>query len=289
MPRIRTIKPEFCTSEQVANCSTTARLLFVLMWCHCDDAGRHPASVKRLKMECFPADPFTDEEVSALIDELISADLIVQYVHKSKDFWQVTGWHHQRIDKPSYRHGPLDSSGNPIPIGNHSSNGSGMVVDDLPPEPTGSLQGMESRSAAACAAAESLRRMDLQEVSRLAAKLSKACRSLTPEIAWQLTVIAEAAAPGMVSEFLSKVHAGTVRQPKGYLEGALRKECTPKGFDWRDLIPLVPPQAAESMSPEEFERRRNLIIRDGRKAGQSEEEIQRRIDAISLPKEPAHV
>lgn len=117
MPRIRTIKPEFCTSEQVAECSTNARLLFVLMWCFCDDAGRHPANCKRLKMECFPGDTFSTSEIEAMVGELIRVGLLIEYKHENVAFWQVTGWKkHQRIDKASYKYGPLDSDGTPLEI-----------------------------------------------------------------------------------------------------------------------------------------------------------------------------
>jgi len=102
MPRIRSIKPEFFTSEQVAECSASARLLFVGMWCFCDDGGVHPASISRLKMEVFPADPLTNDDVRKLVEELIEKRLIETYTVDGKDFWHVTGWHHQKIDKPTY-------------------------------------------------------------------------------------------------------------------------------------------------------------------------------------------
>lgn len=102
MPRIRSIKPEFFTSEQVVECSANARLLFIGMWCFCDDGGVHPASAKRLKMEVFPADEITSDDVQKLVDELIARHLVEIYVVDGKEFWHVTGWHHQRIDKPNF-------------------------------------------------------------------------------------------------------------------------------------------------------------------------------------------
>ena len=41
MARIRSIKPEFWTAEQVMECSPMARLLFIGMWNFCDDGGNH--------------------------------------------------------------------------------------------------------------------------------------------------------------------------------------------------------------------------------------------------------
>jgi uncharacterized phage protein (TIGR02220 family) len=115
MARIRTTKPEFWTSEQVAECSPSARLLFIGMWSFCDDNGIHPASIKRLKMEVFPSDPFADPEIQTMVDELISADLLEQYTVTGKDYWLVTGWHkHQKIDRPTYRHPLPDGVTTPL-------------------------------------------------------------------------------------------------------------------------------------------------------------------------------
>lgn len=159
MPRIRTIKPEFCTSDQVVECSTTARLLFVCMWMFCDDAGRHPDNPKRLKMEVFPGDPFTDAQVRSLISELVKARLLVRYKHDGQCFLQVTGWSkHQKIDRPSYKYPPLRVDGTPACIeefDEHSSNGSGTFDDRSPPEGNGrESKGMEGNGRDVCGVAE---------------------------------------------------------------------------------------------------------------------------------------
>lgn len=137
MPRIRTIKPEFCTSEQIAECSTNSRLLFVLMWCFCDDAGRHPANCKRIKMECFPGDAFTDKQISGFVAELLRVGLLSEYTHENAAYWQVTGWFkHQRIDRPSYKYGPFDEDGNPS-FDEYSTSVRRAFDDHSPPEGNG--------------------------------------------------------------------------------------------------------------------------------------------------------
>ena len=68
MARIRTIKPEFCVSEQLAECSTNARLTFALMWMFCDDNGVHPAKYKTLKAQCYPLDEATMVVAKTLLD-----------------------------------------------------------------------------------------------------------------------------------------------------------------------------------------------------------------------------
>ncbi|WP_186145980.1 hypothetical protein [Burkholderia gladioli] len=105
MARIRSIKPEFWTSEQVMSCSRDARCLFIGLWNFCDDGGNHPASVKTLKAEVFPADD--DATMAAMmgwVDELIEQGLLAEYEAGGKEYWHVTGWHHQRIDQPTMRH-----------------------------------------------------------------------------------------------------------------------------------------------------------------------------------------
>ena len=74
MARIRSIKPEFFTSEQVVDCSPTARLLFVGLWCFSDDAGIHPASSRTIKMQIFPGDDLCSLDIDRLVAELERAE-----------------------------------------------------------------------------------------------------------------------------------------------------------------------------------------------------------------------
>lgn len=106
MARIRSIKPEFWSSEQVMECSTMARLLFIGLWNFCDDAGNHVDSERTIKAEVFPGDDIASTDVRRLLDELSSNGLIVYYTHENKGFLHVTGWHHQKIDRPTMKHPP---------------------------------------------------------------------------------------------------------------------------------------------------------------------------------------
>lgn len=76
MARIRTIKPEFFTSEQVVELSAMARLLFIATWCEADRDGRMSWRPKTFKMRYFPAD---DCDIDALARELIASGLVVMY------------------------------------------------------------------------------------------------------------------------------------------------------------------------------------------------------------------
>lgn len=129
MARIRSIKPEFWTSEQVMNCSPSARLLFIGLWNFCDDAGNHVASAKTIKANVFPGDDITSTDVQRLLDELSSNGLIDYYSFENKDFLHVTGWHHQKIERPTYKHPPY-KPGDPGPARRAIDEGS-------PPEGSG--------------------------------------------------------------------------------------------------------------------------------------------------------
>lgn len=142
MARIRTIKPEFWTSEQIVECSPIARLLFIGMWNFCDDGGNHPASHKTLKMQIFPGDDISASQIESYISELLSNGLLSEYTAEGRKYWHVTGWRHQKIDRPSYKH--------PRPFDERSSNDGRGLDDGHPPEGKGREgKGMEVKAAAA--------------------------------------------------------------------------------------------------------------------------------------------
>lgn len=76
MARIRTIKPEFFTSEDIVSLSPLARLLYIAIWCEADKAGRLAWKPKTFKMRYLPADECS---VEALCDEVVKAGLVRLY------------------------------------------------------------------------------------------------------------------------------------------------------------------------------------------------------------------
>ncbi|MEN6422031.1 MAG: hypothetical protein ABFD76_08785 [Smithella sp.] len=128
MSRIRTIKPEFWTDEQVVECSPTARLLFIGLWNFCDDQGIHPYSPKTIKMEIFPGDDFKITTIENLLQELIKNSLVKTYHVDNKQYLIITGWRHQKIEKPNSKY--------PIPqlFDDQSENAQQPVGDQTPEE-----------------------------------------------------------------------------------------------------------------------------------------------------------
>lgn len=104
MARIRTIKPEFWTSEQVMECEPVTRLLFIGLWNFCDDYGNHPASPKTIKALVFPGDDIAPATIERMLEELSRNRLIAYYEHSGKRYLHVRGWKHQKIEKPSRKH-----------------------------------------------------------------------------------------------------------------------------------------------------------------------------------------
>src|SRR5690606_35098062 len=76
MARIRTIKPEFFTSEDIVGLSPLARLLYIATWCEADKEGRLEWRPRTLKLRYLPADSC---DIDALASELVDAGLIVLY------------------------------------------------------------------------------------------------------------------------------------------------------------------------------------------------------------------
>jgi len=74
--RIRTIKPEFFTSEDIVALEPLVRLLYIALWCEADREGRLVWKPKTFKIRYFPADEFDYENACKT---LIEAKLILLY------------------------------------------------------------------------------------------------------------------------------------------------------------------------------------------------------------------
>lgn len=96
MARIRTIKPEFFTSEDIVDLSPLARLLYVALWCEADREGRMEWKPRTFKMRYLPGD---DCDIGALCGELTGAGLVVTYMAAGKVFGEIpTFLEHQAIN-----------------------------------------------------------------------------------------------------------------------------------------------------------------------------------------------
>lgn len=116
MARIRTIKPEFFTSLTVADLPLTARLTFIGLWTHVDDAGRCVDDPRLIKAAVWPLDDRTASDIELDLKLLTEASLITRYVLTRKRYIAVTGWdEHQRINRPTPSKLPAPEQGDPLP------------------------------------------------------------------------------------------------------------------------------------------------------------------------------
>lgn len=76
MARIRTIKPEFFTSEDIVSLPALTRLLYIATWCEADREGRLAWKPMTFKLRYFPAD---NCDIQAMCKELVDAGLVVLY------------------------------------------------------------------------------------------------------------------------------------------------------------------------------------------------------------------
>lgn len=76
MARIRTIKPEFFTSEDIVELEPLARLLYIALWCEADKEGRFYWKPKTFKMRYLPGD---NCDIDALCDALVTRGLVSLY------------------------------------------------------------------------------------------------------------------------------------------------------------------------------------------------------------------
>jgi hypothetical protein len=102
MARIRTIKPGFFRSEDVAALPLRARLLWVGLWTQCDDQGRTKDNPKLIKADVWPLDPVTLADIEEDLITLAAHGRIVRYEVDGRRYLEVVNWgDHQSINRPT--------------------------------------------------------------------------------------------------------------------------------------------------------------------------------------------
>jgi len=87
MARIRTIKPEFFTSEDIVALSPLTRLFYISLWCEADRDGLLNWKPKTLKLRYFPGDD--NAAFNQAVDELLASDLVITYEVDGKQYAQI--------------------------------------------------------------------------------------------------------------------------------------------------------------------------------------------------------
>jgi uncharacterized phage protein (TIGR02220 family) len=113
--RIRSIKPEFWTSESVGRLSRDARLLFIGLWSFADDSGRGRGAFPAISGTLFPYDSDASKSLPRWFAELEAEGMVRRY--KATDgntYYDLPNWlKHQKIEKPSKSRIPVFTEDSP--------------------------------------------------------------------------------------------------------------------------------------------------------------------------------
>ncbi|MFE0021934.1 hypothetical protein [Amycolatopsis sp. NPDC059021] len=132
MPRIRTIKPSFFRSEDVSALPLRARLTWIGLWTHCDDAGRTKDNARLIKGDIWPLDDVSLADIEEDLETLAAHERIVRYRVGGRRYLEIVNWSdHQSIQKPTPSKIPPASEGTPLPVPP-----SGRRATGAPPEKT---------------------------------------------------------------------------------------------------------------------------------------------------------
>ncbi len=96
MARIRTVKPEFITDGKIQRLSDSCALFFIVLWNFCDDEGKHRLDYDQLVAEL--GGRWRKDKVSLFVSCLVKSGQL--RISSDSDWIQVTGWSHQKIDRP---------------------------------------------------------------------------------------------------------------------------------------------------------------------------------------------
>lgn len=102
MARMRTIKPEACTSESLAEVPRAVRWTFACLWTHCDDNGRAVWNPRLVKAAICPLDDdVTIDVLRSEMAELERVGAVCIYEIDGKSYLHVPSWHeHQHPNRP---------------------------------------------------------------------------------------------------------------------------------------------------------------------------------------------
>lgn len=136
MPRIRSIHPDICDDEAMAEVSAYAERTFLRLWTHLDDEGRGADNAKLWKGKLYPLhDDVTSDRVERDLTELAARGLLIRYEAGGKRYLcaKHTAW--KKFQRPQH---PTESK---LPAPPEPS------VDLMSPHPGGVGSGVEVESS----------------------------------------------------------------------------------------------------------------------------------------------
>jgi hypothetical protein len=114
--RIRSIRPEFWTSQDVVSLSIPHRLVFIGLWSYVDDNGVGRDVEALIRSDLFPLEPDQDAALKLIhgaLSECSRKGMLSRYTVDGKPFLHITNFStHQVINRPSRGRYPLPTCDN---------------------------------------------------------------------------------------------------------------------------------------------------------------------------------
>lgn len=118
MARIRSIKPDFFTSEVIASLPLSARLTFIGLWTYVDDNGVGLDNERLILAAVWPLEEDPTEILARTREDLAKIaragrdaskpGLVTRYIHNGKRLIHISSWaEHQKVDHPRKPRYPL--------------------------------------------------------------------------------------------------------------------------------------------------------------------------------------
>ncbi len=112
--RIRSVKPEFWRSGDIADLDYFTRLLFIGLWNYVDDNGVGEDNLNLIRSDLFPREDIATIEpliIQALTELSLRAQITRYRDRKTgRRYFKVINWHHQKINRPTASRKPLPTS-----------------------------------------------------------------------------------------------------------------------------------------------------------------------------------
>ena len=112
--RIRSIRPEFWSSEDIAALDWHERLVYIGLWSYVDDNGVGRDVERLIVTELFPLDDDLTEasvRVHGALKSLEAGGQVTRYRVKGKRYLHIAAWEkHQKINRPTAGRYPLPTS-----------------------------------------------------------------------------------------------------------------------------------------------------------------------------------
>ena len=142
--RIRTIKPEFWRSEDIAALSIEDRLLFIGLWSYVEDNGVGRDEPQLIQCDLYPLDTFTEGSLRTHggLKRLSEQGLITRFEGPDgRRYLQVNSWDkHQKINRPSKPRFPQYNAENCTLTEGSVSPHCTLTEDSLPEQGTGNRE-----------------------------------------------------------------------------------------------------------------------------------------------------